>query len=226
MTKAVDIPGVLRVPYKGEILYNILLETHTLMAVNNMVIETLHPDNQLAKLYRDFTMRDRCILTKQINQMHIEVLREHNSTFKLKVNIKKGSKGKSGNYRVNLSCWMISVGSRRRNKLLIMPAWSPAIFFRACNGMSSFCFSPSWAKGTNWCWRSRRKAACQGCSPYCRWTTALGSAKLLGPSVDNDTRRPNVQARWQTAIGSSWSSKLSSSTVKRSSVKCFSKPTT
>jgi microcompartment protein CcmK/EutM len=41
--------GIHTVPYNGEVLYNILQEKHGLMSVNNMVIETLHPENKVAK---------------------------------------------------------------------------------------------------------------------------------------------------------------------------------
>jgi len=42
---------VKRVKYSGEILYNILMEEHGLVEVNNMLCETLHPENFIAKLY-------------------------------------------------------------------------------------------------------------------------------------------------------------------------------
>ena len=32
-------------------VYNILLETHNIMMVNNLLVETLHPENDIAKLY-------------------------------------------------------------------------------------------------------------------------------------------------------------------------------
>jgi len=40
------------VPYNGEILYNVLLEEHEKMQVNNLIVETLHPEHKVAKLYR------------------------------------------------------------------------------------------------------------------------------------------------------------------------------
>jgi uncharacterized delta-60 repeat protein len=43
------LDGVRAVPYKGEVLYNVLQEKHGLMVVNNMVLETLHPENKVAK---------------------------------------------------------------------------------------------------------------------------------------------------------------------------------
>lgn len=49
----VDIfKGVEKVKYHGESLYNVLLETHEKMIVNNMLVETLHPENEVAKLFR------------------------------------------------------------------------------------------------------------------------------------------------------------------------------
>lgn len=44
--------GVEKVKYHGETLYNVLLETHEKMIVNNMLVETLHPENKVAKLFR------------------------------------------------------------------------------------------------------------------------------------------------------------------------------
>jgi hypothetical protein len=46
-------PGVKRVPYKKEVLYNVLLDNYAIMSANNMIVETLHPDNILAKMYRE-----------------------------------------------------------------------------------------------------------------------------------------------------------------------------
>jgi hypothetical protein len=44
--------SIMLVDYQpDEYLYNVLLETYGVMTVNNMVIETLHPSNPIAKLY-------------------------------------------------------------------------------------------------------------------------------------------------------------------------------
>ena len=37
--------------YNGEILYNILMEEHETVNVNNLICETLHPEHEIAKLY-------------------------------------------------------------------------------------------------------------------------------------------------------------------------------
>jgi hypothetical protein len=38
-------------PYKGETLYNVLLDEPFTMRVNNLICETLHPNNIIAKLF-------------------------------------------------------------------------------------------------------------------------------------------------------------------------------
>ena len=43
--------GIKKVAYDGEILYNVLLEDYGKMNVNNMICETLHPKNIIAKLH-------------------------------------------------------------------------------------------------------------------------------------------------------------------------------
>jgi hypothetical protein len=42
---------IYNIKYDNEILYNILMETHETINVNNMIVETLHPENIFAKLY-------------------------------------------------------------------------------------------------------------------------------------------------------------------------------
>ena len=43
--------NVVRVKYTGEFLYNVLMEEHSKMNVNNLICETLHPNNEIARLY-------------------------------------------------------------------------------------------------------------------------------------------------------------------------------
>uniref|UniRef100_A0A6C0IRL5 Hedgehog/Intein (Hint) domain-containing protein n=1 Tax=viral metagenome TaxID=1070528 RepID=A0A6C0IRL5_9ZZZZ len=45
--------GVYKIPYNGEALYNILLENHDKMIVNNLICETLDPKNGIAKMHLD-----------------------------------------------------------------------------------------------------------------------------------------------------------------------------
>jgi hypothetical protein len=52
--KFLNISGeIKRVKYNGETLYNVLMETHRTMNVNNLICETLHPDNLIAKIYKN-----------------------------------------------------------------------------------------------------------------------------------------------------------------------------
>jgi len=52
------IEGVSRVVYNGEKLYNVLLEKYEKMMVNHLVVETLHPENNVAQLYRRVLLND------------------------------------------------------------------------------------------------------------------------------------------------------------------------
>jgi hypothetical protein len=44
--------SIYRIPYNGELLYNILLDNHTYMVINNLICETLDPNSLLAKLHK------------------------------------------------------------------------------------------------------------------------------------------------------------------------------
>jgi len=46
-----NVENVLKVKYTGEILYNVLMEDYSQMRINNLICETLHPNNIIAKLY-------------------------------------------------------------------------------------------------------------------------------------------------------------------------------
>jgi len=54
MRRAVDLvnvcKGVTKIPYTGETLYNVLMEKYGYMMINNLICETLHPDNIMAKI--------------------------------------------------------------------------------------------------------------------------------------------------------------------------------
>jgi hypothetical protein len=63
--------SVSKVPYNGQVLYNVLLEEHDKMMVNNLICETLHPDNYVAKMYHAFralTPKQRVEMIKQVNK--------------------------------------------------------------------------------------------------------------------------------------------------------------
>ena len=53
------IPGVDSVEYTSKVLYNILLKHDQMMVHNNLIVETLHPDNTIAKL---------AVLTKNMSE--------------------------------------------------------------------------------------------------------------------------------------------------------------
>jgi hypothetical protein len=54
LVKAKDLvdvcEGVHTIPFIREQLYNVLMEQHDTMIINNMVCETLHPDNILVQI--------------------------------------------------------------------------------------------------------------------------------------------------------------------------------
>ncbi len=45
------VEGIVFVPYEDQLMYNILLYEEGNMMINDMVVETLHPNNNIAKLY-------------------------------------------------------------------------------------------------------------------------------------------------------------------------------
>ncbi len=57
------------IPYNGEVLYNVLMENWETMKVHNMEVETLHPDNIVAKLHNSKLSQDKKLqLLGEINQ--------------------------------------------------------------------------------------------------------------------------------------------------------------
>jgi hypothetical protein len=52
-----NFKNIKQVKYNGELLYNVLMNNHSTMKVNNMLCETLHPENAIAKLYRNQTIQ-------------------------------------------------------------------------------------------------------------------------------------------------------------------------
>ena len=81
----VNNESIHKIEYNEEILYNILMEDHEKVSVNNMICETLHPTNYVAQLYRvmdklDHSERERLI--KEVNRLVVK-----NKTFALKLQI-------------------------------------------------------------------------------------------------------------------------------------------
>jgi len=67
--------NVYKVKYNGEILYNVLLENHDKMLVNNLICETLSPENNVAKLYNIFktcNFEEKEMLIKEYNKIALK----------------------------------------------------------------------------------------------------------------------------------------------------------
>ena len=63
------IDGVYKVKYNGETLYNVLLDTPSKMIVNNLISETLDPENIIAKFYMcDFSYEEINTMKKENNK--------------------------------------------------------------------------------------------------------------------------------------------------------------
>jgi hypothetical protein len=65
-----NVDKVHKVKYEGDILYNVLLTDYNKMMVNNMICETLHPDNDVAKLNLmliNFTTEKQSQIIKMFN---------------------------------------------------------------------------------------------------------------------------------------------------------------
>ena len=63
------------VEYNQEPLYNVLMEDHNVIKVQNMEVETLDPENIVAKIHN--SLMDKSILAKLVKQMN-EGIRENN----------------------------------------------------------------------------------------------------------------------------------------------------
>lgn len=62
--------NVSKIAYNGEILYNVLMDEHDKMMVNNLICETLHPKSTVAQVYR--------ILPKLNPEQRLEFIRSIN----------------------------------------------------------------------------------------------------------------------------------------------------
>jgi hypothetical protein len=64
-----QVDGVYNKKYNGEILYNVLLDKHDKMIVNNLIVETLDPENIVAKLYNSgYSEEEKNNIIVNINQ--------------------------------------------------------------------------------------------------------------------------------------------------------------
>jgi hypothetical protein len=78
MVKSKDLIGlvdnVYKIEYCGDTLYNVLLETQETMSVNNIICETLNPENVIVKLYD--------ILDNMPSEYHQDIIVEFNNQIK------------------------------------------------------------------------------------------------------------------------------------------------
>ena len=64
------IPTIYRIPYNKERLYNVLLKDYSTMSVNNLLVETMNPNNILAKIYSgNYTTTERNKIIKLLNKI-------------------------------------------------------------------------------------------------------------------------------------------------------------
>lgn len=82
--------NVKKIDYNGEILYNVLMKQYGTMIVNNLICETLHPNNIIAKIYRSSLTQDhKNILITTLNNYNIK----QDCSTPIKNNIKNNKEG-------------------------------------------------------------------------------------------------------------------------------------
>jgi hypothetical protein len=66
--KLVGLEDIEYFEYNGEVLYNILLENYSIISVNNMHVETLDPNNIIAKIYSGkYSKKEQIEMIKTLN---------------------------------------------------------------------------------------------------------------------------------------------------------------
>ena len=69
-------PGIYKIKYNGDILYNILMDNYSVMNVNNLTCETLDPNSIIGKLYKKYngiSDKNKKKIIKQINDYTIKM---------------------------------------------------------------------------------------------------------------------------------------------------------
>ena len=67
------LPGVYYIKYNNEILYNVLMEKHYIIKINNMRVETLNPINFVAQLYtKNYTPEEKTKIILEMNKKTTE----------------------------------------------------------------------------------------------------------------------------------------------------------
>jgi hypothetical protein len=63
------VPSIYKIPYDKNILYNVLLDHYSVMSINNLMVETLHPNNMIAKIYTgNFSQLQKNRLIQSLNK--------------------------------------------------------------------------------------------------------------------------------------------------------------
>jgi hypothetical protein len=60
--------NVKKIKYNGEILYNIVMKNYRKIVANNMICETLHPKNIIAKLYSSMFYENKIMAIEELNK--------------------------------------------------------------------------------------------------------------------------------------------------------------
>jgi uncharacterized delta-60 repeat protein len=69
--------GVYYVKYNGELLYNILMNKHYVININNLKVETLYPKNVIARLYtNNYSLQEKKNIILKMNE---ETIKKYNS---------------------------------------------------------------------------------------------------------------------------------------------------
>jgi len=72
------VPSIYKIPYNKNILYNVLLDHYSVMSINNLMVETLHPNNMIAKIYTgNFSQLQKNRLIQSLNKYtkrHTEIV--------------------------------------------------------------------------------------------------------------------------------------------------------
>jgi hypothetical protein len=70
-----NFANVYKIKYNGEVLYNVLMEEHDTMIVNNLICETLDPENGTAKIYgilETLPQKEQHFVIEKMNELVIK----------------------------------------------------------------------------------------------------------------------------------------------------------
>jgi hypothetical protein len=77
--------NVTKMHYNGEVLYNVLMEKYDVITVNNLICETLHPDNIVAKIFASKFSQEYKNKIILINNFNVEQQRRSNKNNRFKL---------------------------------------------------------------------------------------------------------------------------------------------